>query len=136
MKSGKLINIISIIVAVIIVGGAVLFTKNSDFSNDNKNEEQINNVNIVDGKQIIEIRAKGGYYPRKIIAKAEIPTILKFNTDATYDCSTYLVIPSINLREVLPSSGSKEIDIGAQEASTFKGTCSMGMYSFVIDFQE
>ena len=85
--------------------------------------------------QIIEIQAKGGYTPRKSIAKAGIPTILRFNTNSTFDCSSSVRIPSMNIFKSLPQSGTTDIDLGIQKAGTIQGMCGMGMYPFEIDFQ-
>ena len=94
-----------------------------------------NNVTIVDGKQIIELNAKGGFNPEKSIAKAGIPTILRFNTKNTFDCSSSIRIPSMNISKNLPQTGSTDIDIGIQQVATLQGTCGMGMYPFEVEFQ-
>ncbi len=95
------------------------------------------NVSIKDGTQYIDLSAKGGYSPRLSVAQAGIPTKLKVATSATFDCSASLTIPSIGYRDILPPSGTTEIDIPAQEAgTTLQGTCAMGMYSFAIKFEE
>lgn len=94
-----------------------------------------NNVSIVDGKQIIEINAKGGYQPRKNIAKAGIPTIIRFNTKGTFDCSSAVRIPSMNISKSLPQTGSTDIDIGTGTIGTLKGSCGMGMYPFEVEFE-
>lgn len=94
-----------------------------------------NNVTVVDGKQIIEIKAKGGFEPSKSTAKAGIPTILRFNTSGTFDCSSSVRIPNLGISKNLPQSGSTDIDIGVQQASSVTGTCEMGMYPFEIDFK-
>lgn len=95
-----------------------------------------NNVSVVDGTQIVEIRAKGGYSPRRSVAKAGIPTTLRMKTSGTFDCSGALVIPSINYQENLPMSGTTDISLPAQTAGkTIQGFCSMGMYSFEVDFE-
>lgn len=94
-----------------------------------------NNVSIVDGKQIIEISAKGGYQPRKSIAKAGIPTIIRFDTKGTFDCSSAVRIPSMNISKNLPQTGTTDIDIGTQKVATLQGTCGMGMYPFEVEFE-
>ena len=126
---------ISIIVAVVLIGGAFMFAK----SGNNKDVGQVtnaNNVSIVDGKQIIEIHAKGGYQPQSSIAKAGIPTIIRFDTNGTFDCSSTIRIPSMNISKSLPQSGTTDIDIGSPQVATLNGTCGMGMYRFQVDFQE
>jgi plastocyanin domain-containing protein len=125
-------TIISVIVAVVLIGGAFMLTRSGG---DTSQVTNANNVNIVDGKQIIEISAKGGYQPRKSIAKAGIPTIIRFNTKGTFDCSSSVRIPSMNISKSLPQTGSTDIDIGSQKVATLQGTCGMGMYPFEVEFQ-
>ncbi len=125
-------TILSIIVALALIGGSVVL------SNRTVNTDQVSNVNnvtIVDGKQIIEITAKGGYQPRKSVAKAGIPTVIRFETSGTFDCSSSVRIPSMNISQTLPQSGSTDIDIGTPTVAVLHGTCGMGMYPFEIDFQ-
>lgn len=123
---------ISIIAAVVLIGGAFMLTRNTGGTEQVTNA---NNVTIVDGKQIIEISAKGGYQPRKSIAKAGIPTIIRFDTKGTFDCSSSVRIPSMNISKNLPQTGSTDIDIGSQQVATLQGTCGMGMYPFEVEFQ-
>ena len=93
------------------------------------------NVSIVDGKQIISINAKGGYFPRMTIAKAGIPTVIKMNTRGTFDCSAALTIPNLSYRKVLPPSGETLIDVPPQQVGTsMRGLCGMGMYNFTVNF--
>jgi plastocyanin domain-containing protein len=91
---------------------------------------------IIDGRQFIDITARGGYSPRLISAKAGVETVVRVTTKDTYDCSVSLVIPKLDYRKFLGSSGTEEIVIPAEKAKgTVSGTCSMGMYSFKIVFQ-
>ena len=124
-------TVISIIAAVVLIGGAFVLTRGSSPSDT----APANNVSIVDGKQIIEIDAKGGYQPRKSIAKAGIPTIIRFNTSGTFDCSSSVRIPSMNISKNLPQTGSTDIDIGDGKLGTLQGSCGMGMYPFEVEFQ-
>lgn len=128
---------IAIIVAFILIAAAILLTNGKVNKNDESNEtkQAISNVSIVDGKQIIEIQAKGGYLPRRSLAKSGIPTILRFNTKGTFDCSSSIRIPSMNVFKNLPQSGITDIDLGIQKTGTIQGSCGMGMYPFEIEFQ-
>lgn len=91
---------------------------------------------VLDGKQVIEIKAKGGYSPRSTMAKANMPTVLKVKTMGTFDCSSALTIPSIGYQKYLPASGETLIEIPPQEAgSTLQGVCAMGMYNFAVNFR-
>ena len=93
------------------------------------------NVEIRNGVQYITIDAKGGYFPRKTTAKADMPTKLIMNTKDTYDCSAALVIQSLNYQKILPQNGETIIDLGiGKVGETLQGLCSMGMYSFQIKY--
>lgn len=91
-----------------------------------------NNVTTVDGKQIIEIQAKGGYLPRVTTAQSGIPTTLRINTSGTFDCSSAIRIPSLKVSKNLPATGVTDIDLGTLAPGTIAGNCSMGMYPFEI----
>ncbi len=129
-------TILSILAAGLIIGGALYFSgKSSSQPGQEIEVENVNNVSIVDGKQIVEIRAKGGYNPVHSVAQAGLPTILRFNTHGTFDCTSVLRIPSMNIDQNLPPSGITDIDLGTQKVSTLQGTCGMGMYPFDIKFE-
>ncbi|OGN31897.1 MAG: hypothetical protein A3I32_02085 [Candidatus Yanofskybacteria bacterium RIFCSPLOWO2_02_FULL_45_10] len=118
----------AIILGVVIVGAVLYITRGGVV--DTKN-----NVSIVEGKQVIQIIAKGGYSPRNSVAKAGMPTVLKIKTSGTFDCSSALVIPSLSYRANLPMSGETLIDVPTQPVgSTLQGICAMGMYSFSVQF--
>ena len=90
---------------------------------------------LEDGSQLITIMARGGYSPRQVTAKAGVETTLRMKTNGTYDCSSSLVIPSLNYETFLPPTGERDIQISASKANgTLDGLCSMGMYSFRISF--
>jgi len=127
-------TVISIIVAALLIGGAFMLTKGNSQSQTDM-QVVANNVVVVDGKQIITINAKGGYQPRKSIAQAGIPTVIRFDTNGTFDCSSSVRIPSVNISKALPQTGSTDIDIGIQQVATLQGTCGMGMYPFEVEFQ-
>lgn len=126
-------TILSIIVAVVLIGGAVMLAKGTPEAKEGS--IPANNVTVVDGKQIIDVTAKGGYLPRKSVAKAGIPTTLRFNTNGTFDCSSAVRIPSMNVTQNLPASGNTDIDLGNPKLGILQGTCGMGMYPFEIEFQ-
>ncbi|MDP3963330.1 MAG: cupredoxin domain-containing protein [bacterium] len=125
---------ISILVAAVLIGGAIVFSSGNK-SSSSDNTQAANNVSIVDGKQIITINAKGGYSPRLTTAKADMPTIIKVATNGTFDCSSALTIPSLGYRTNLPPSGSTDVKVPPQKAGTImRGLCAMGMYNFSVIF--
>lgn len=130
MDQNKLFVVISVSLALALIGFAVFSTK----KNEGNETVPANNVSIVDGKQIVEITAKGGYLPRRSQAQAGLPTILKFNTKGTLDCSSAVLISKLNIQQNLPVSGITDIDIGTQKTGTLQGSCGMGMFPFEIVF--
>ena len=129
-----IISITSVVLALVIIMGANFLSSRSQSISVNK-EPTKNNVTVDSGTQIVEITAKGGYDPRKSIAKAGLPTTLRVDTSGTFDCSSTIRIPSLNISKNLPQSGVTDIDLGTQLAGVVHGTCGMGMYPFEIDFQ-
>jgi len=89
----------------------------------------------LDMPQVITITAKAGYTPNQVTAQANLGSILRIVTDKTYDCTSTLRIPQLNVNRLLPNSGVTEIPVVAQApGSEITGTCSMGMYKFTIKF--
>lgn len=124
--------VFSVFIVSVLIGGSMLLLQKAP------NQEQIdnkNNVSMIGNKQVIQIHAKGGYQPRVTTAKAGIPTVLKFDTNGTFDCSSSVRIPSLNISKILPPTGSTEIELGIKQIGRLQGSCGMGMYPFEIDFQ-
>ncbi len=116
----------------IIITLALLVGLGIIFSNSTSTEQ---NVEIKNGVQYITIKAKGGYFPKISTAQAGIPTRLIVKTEDTFDCSASLVIKSLNYQKILPQNSETEIDAGIPKVGEkLQGLCSMGMYSFLINF--
>ena len=97
---------------------------------------EIGRVSVVDGVQVVEMQAKGGYFPSSVTLQAGLPTTVRMNSAGTYDCSAALRIPQLDYSVSLPSNGVTEIQIPAQEAgTTLQGLCGMGMYGFKLIFE-
>ncbi len=128
-KKVSIILAIGILIAMIII----VFGNSSIFA---KKEKNLEDIKIENGIQYVTISARGGYFPRISEAQGGIPTKLVVKTENTYDCSSALVIKSLNYRSILPQNGATEIDLGTPKSGdAFQGTCSMGMYSFTVKFK-
>ncbi len=124
--------VISIILAVLFIGGVIVFSRGGSKTETTAGAD---NISLIDGKQVVEIEARGGYRPRSTIAKADMPTEIKIKTKDTFDCSSALTIPSLNYRANLPPSGETIVEVPPQKAgATLQGLCAMGMYSFSVKF--
>jgi plastocyanin domain-containing protein len=121
---------ILIVIAGAAVAGLIFFS-----GRGSGEEVAANNVRIVDGIQIVEITTKGGYRPRVSQAQAGIPTVIRFKTNGTFDCSIALRIPSENVSMYLPQTGNTDIDVGLPSVGSLQGMCSMGMYRFSVEFK-
>ncbi len=128
---------ISLIAAAVLVGGALTYlaVRPASPAVSGAEAQPVQNVAIVDGRQVIDLTAKGGYSPEQSVAKAGIPTVLRVSTKGTFDCSSAIRIPSMNISKNLPQSGVTEIDLGSPQLGTLQGTCGMGMYPFAIEFK-
>ena len=77
-----------------------------------------------------------GYFPRSLSAPADTAVTLNLITNQTYSCARDFVIPSLDMYELLPDTGTMQVSIPAQpKGTTMFFTCSMGMYTGQIVFQ-
>ncbi len=123
---------ISILIVGVIIAGFFIFSGRQNSGTPVVNAQ---NVTMENGIQIVEVNVKGGYSPSQSMAKAGIPTVLRFKTDGTFDCSSAIRIPSMNISKNLPQTGSTDIDVGNPQLGTLQGVCGMGMYRFSVNFQ-
>ena len=124
-----------IIAAALIFGGYTVMQKKTPDPEpiaSSSSRTPVKNVTQEGKEQIVSIQAKGGYAPKTIRAQAEVPTTLRVTTDSTFDCSSQLRIPSLNISEALPPSGTTDIPLGILKPGILQGTCGMGMYRFDI----
>ncbi len=122
-------TILSILAAGVLIGGAIMLSSGTSES------WQADNVSIQNGKQIVEITAKGKYAPRYTTAQANMPTMLKVKTAGTFDCTAALTVPAVGYKAMLEPTGVAVIDIPPQKSgSVVQGVCAMGMYNFQIRF--
>jgi len=119
-----------IISLVIIIGSYFMFV-----GSNNDSTISVPVTEIKEGVQYVNIQVRGGYFPRIVSAKADIPTKLIMKTNETYDCSSALVIKSIGYQKNLPPTGETIIDVGTKKkGENLEGACSMGMYGFRVEF--
>lgn len=126
-------TIIAFATSAVLIGWAFWFVSGKTNADSNSGATT---ATVIDGKQIIDISAKGGYSPRVVLAKTGVPTVLRVTTNGTFDCSASVVIPKLSYQKFFPPSVTEEIPITAEQATgTLQGLCAMGMYNFQIKFQ-
>ncbi|MDP3402452.1 MAG: cupredoxin domain-containing protein [bacterium] len=122
--------VLSVLVAALVIGGAIVLGQKPQGTH-----QVVQNVSMEGERQIIEIDAKGGYFPKLTTAKAGVPTVVRLKTSGTYDCSSAVTIPSLGFRKNLDATGITEVEVPIHVAQgTLEGTCTMGMYSFSVRF--
>lgn len=97
-----------------------------------QNQDKISGT-FEDGKQVIRItQSVRGYSPDKITVKKGIPVKLLVNATNLYSCSASLVIPKYNIFTGL-KEGINEFEFTPESTGPVKFSCSMGMYTGVIN---
>lgn len=124
------------LVVIIVVVFFVAKGKNDGSATSNPaNESAANAVTTENGTQIITIIAKGGYTPRTVTAKANMPTVIRMKSAGAFDCSASVVIPDLQFEKYLQPQKTAEVPVPLEKTQgTLKGLCSMGMYNFEIHF--
>jgi sulfite exporter TauE/SafE len=88
-----------------------------------------------DGELVLKVE-NGGYFPTTLKAPADKAFTLNLVTNRTYSCARDFVIPVLNYYQLLPDTGTVQVNIPAQPAGTrLFFTCSMGMYTGQIVFE-
>lgn len=128
--------IIAVCVSVIIIVGALFVREKLTDTQVVAPTQVTDNVTREGERQVVMIDAKGGYFPEVSVAKAGLPTVVRFSTTGTFDCSASVRIPSRDVSEVLSQTGTTDIDIGVNQVGLLEGSCGMGMYPFSITFIE
>jgi uncharacterized protein len=81
-------------------------------------------------KDVVLYVQNQGYFPQTISAPAGKAFTLNLVTNKTYSCARDFVIPALDYYELLPDTGTIQVDIPAQaKGNTLFFTCSMGMYT-------
>lgn len=124
------------IAAILIIGFLFIHRDERQPSISTASQDTRTNVTMQNGAQVVTINVKGGYSPESSLIQAGVPTILRFQTNGTFDCSSSIRIPSLSVSKNLPATGTTDIPLGSlQKGGTVEGTCAMGMYRFELDVE-
>ena len=105
------------------------------FPSNNPGSAPVAQAPSANGDVVLYVR-NDGYFPQTVSAPAGRDFTLSLVTNKTYSCARDFLIPDLNYYELLPDTGSVEVNIPAQKkGSTLYFTCSMGMYTGRIVFQ-
>ncbi|OGM89426.1 hypothetical protein A3J77_01960 [Candidatus Wolfebacteria bacterium RBG_13_41_7] len=116
-----------------ISNGYKLLGLNFNFQNFSGNEQnQISEIKTENGFQIIEMAALNGYFPNQFTVKNGIPVKWIINVKNPYTCAASFMVPKLGIRRVL-NVGENIIEFIPEETGKINFSCSMGMYTGVIN---
>ena len=89
---------------------------------------------LVNGKQEIATEVlRNGYNPNSFRVKAGIPVKLDVINNEGYSCAAGFTIPSLGIRKNVLPGEKKSVEFTPQKEGKIVFSCSMGMYSGVIE---
>jgi sulfite exporter TauE/SafE len=104
-------------------------------NNGSASVAQAQGSSFTEGDVVLYVQNEG-YFPQTISAPARKAFTLNLVTNKTYSCSRDFVIPGLNFYQLLPDTGTVQVNIPAQEkGNKLFFTCSMGMYTGQIVFE-
>jgi P-type Cu+ transporter len=80
------------------------------------------------GEQEVTITVKGAYQPNAITVQAGKPVALTFDRQEDVECSRFVTIDGLNIRQDLPAHQQTTIRFTPQKPGELAFTCDMGMY--------
>lgn len=91
-------------------------------------------IKTVDGVQVVDITAvSSGYDPKYVQVKNGVPVRLNLTAKGGISCSSSFTIPSLGIRKRLTQGETQVVDFTPTKPGKIVYTCSMGMYSGVIE---
>jgi len=112
-----------------------LFQSNGQPASVVDSSQTASQTTFPDGELVLYVN-NSGYFPRSLKAPANEAFKLNLVTNQTYSCARDFVIPALDYYQLLPDTGTMQVNIPAQKAgSTLFFTCSMGMYTGQIVFE-
>jgi sulfite exporter TauE/SafE len=87
------------------------------------------------GRQVVTITVTDSYTPKKINARAGVPTTLVLQGRDASGCVRAFTIPARGIQEIVDPGRDTAIDLGTPGPGTLRFSCAMGMYGGTITFQ-
>lgn len=107
---------------------------NPSLKNSNAISYDSSVVKVVDGVQTVDMTIyPNAYSPNYIQVKSGFPVKLNLSTSDKIGCTSAFQIPSLGISKQLIPSSTDSIEFIPQDKGKIAFTCSMGMYSGVIE---
>lgn len=86
------------------------------------------NVQVVGGKQIVNMRVNGlSYSPSTFTVVKGVPVEWHIDGTGAQGCAQVITVPSLGITEYLPQQGEKVISFTPESTGTIPFSCTMGM---------
>ncbi len=95
-------------------------------NSSNPSNLKVNNV-------ILITATSGGYSPREFTVKNNQEVIITVNSQNNRTCARAFTIPALGISRLLPVNGTEEIKFTPTQTGRIVFSCSMGMYTGVIN---
>ncbi len=104
------------------------------FSDERFDMEGDTQVVTVEGVQKVLITVEAnGYSPNRVKVKAGIPVELTLQTQDTYTCASSFILKAFDIKMQLGPTDSQTVSFTPTKKGKFPFTCSMGMYTGVLE---
>lgn len=104
------------------------------FFSDERFESSASRINVEEGVQQVEIQIlNNGYNPRSIKVRKGIPVKLTLVSNDVYSCALSFVLREFGINAFLKSTDRQSFTFTPTKTGKFTYTCSMGMYSGVLE---
>ena len=107
------------------------------FNKTKSNNKVESTVKVVDGIQQVVIQVLNqGYSPSYVKVKKDIPVQFTLNSNGTYSCALSFIFKEFGIRTMLDSTDKQSFNFTPTKVGRYRYTCSMGMYSGVLEVVE
>lgn len=96
--------------------------------------EQLNGSQVINGEQQVNIQVlPNGYSPNYVQIKAGLPVRLNLTAGSRLGCTSQFRIPSLGVSRNIIQNSTTTIEFTPLQKGKIIGTCSMGMFSVVME---
>lgn len=104
-----------------------------DFSSGGSSEQQVDSQ-IANGVQEVNVKVlPGGYSPSYVKLKVGVPVKLNLTSGSQLGCASQFRIPSLGISKNLGQNETAVVEFTPTQKGKIIGTCSMGMFSIVME---
>lgn len=93
-----------------------------------KPDTEIVAAEVKGNQQTINIIVSGGYTPKKILLRKDVPAKLVFTRKDTSSCLEELILPDFGVQRKLPVNQDVTIDIKPDKTGRYTYSCGMHMF--------